>query len=608
MARKVHLGVEFNGSPIYHITHLAINQPINGHHTFELRCSIREQENSLMDAAEAYIGKEIKIEIAPGISVDNTKNYFQGIITNIRLSKHQGAFDEIVYEGFSPTIKMDDGPHAQSFLDKKLKAIVSDVVGKYSLDTTVDPTFSTKIPYFVQYNESSFQYINRLANLYGEWFYYDGTKLYFGKPHQQEANLELVFGRDLSSFDFGLNLSPSKFKLLGYDYLGHKYPESPSASSNVGGLDDYGKTLARSSDEVFSNEPTYVYNHEISSKADLDAFSLNRKAASSGNYVIFNGSSDNHRITLGSIIKVKGKFGDAQGQIMPIEYGSFRIIHITQSIDGTGNYQNHFKAVPASLEKPPVIHKMPIVFCEMQPAEILDNHDPEKLGRVKVQFWWQKATGDETPWIRVAASGAGSGHGAFFVPEKGDQVFVAFEHNNPNRPYVLGSLYHGKSKPEGVADPNNNKKVIKTKSGNQIYLSDEGGSEEIKIENGSNVIVLSLAGSGKISITTAGDMELKAKNIVVTAEANFKLNADNIEMEAKTDLKEKAGGNINIDASSSLDLKAGGTAKMSGQDTEMKANNTATVNGSAEAVLAGAMAKVNGQGIVEVVGTMIKLN
>src|SRR5690606_33960359 len=97
-----------------------------------------------------------------------------------------------------------------------------------------------------------------------------------------------------------------------------------------------------------------------------------------------------------------------------------------------------------------------------------ENHDPEELGRVRVQFQWQKANGDKTPWIRVAASGAGGGYGYFFVPEKGDQVFVGLEHNNPDKPYVVGGLYHGKAKPKGVSDKDNNKKVIQTKSGNII--------------------------------------------------------------------------------------------------------------------------------------------
>lgn len=610
MAEKVKLKVEFDGKPIASINHLSINQPINGHHSFELRCSTKLHASLLTDTLESYIGKKVKIEIGSPEKVkygDDTKNYFNGIVTNIRLSKHQGAFDEIVYEGYGPSILMDDGPHAQSFLDQSLKDIISVVSGKYEVDIQIDPKYAAKIPYFVQYNESSFHYIARLAAIYAEWFYFDGTKMYFGKPHQEESELELVFQKDLTSFDLGLSIVPSKFKLLGYEYLGHQHPDSASTSAKVGGLDDFGKTLARTSDEVFKNEPTVITRHDIASKSDLDTFTLHRKATHASNYVVFNGSSNNHRIKLGSIVKISGKFGDSLGIINPIDYGEYRIIHISQSIDGTGNYHNHFKAVPSSLEMPPVNYQVTEPFCEIQAAEVLDNHDKDELGRVKVQSWWQKPTGDETPWIRVAASGAGAGHGAFFVPEKGDQVLIGFEHNNPNKPYVIGSLFHGKAKPEGVADPNNNKKALKTKSGNQIFLGDEGGSEEIKIENGSNVIHLSLSGSGSISITTDGDLSLSGNNITITAKESFKVTTKDGEINASNDLKHIATNNQNIDGNT-VSIQAKTTASVKGTDVSITGDKSATVNGTATAEISGAKTTVNGKGMVEVVGGIIKLN
>src|SRR5690606_11906540 len=145
------------------------------------------------------------------------------------------------------------------------------------------------------------------------------------------------------------------------------------------------------------------------------------RAGRSGNFVVFNGASDNHGLKPGSIITVKGKIGDADNSAgQDVSYGEYRIIKISHSTDALGNYQNHFKAIPSSLTEPPVNTTVSNPVCEMQPAEVLENHDPEELGRVRVQFQWQKSNGDKTPWIRVAASGAGGGYGYFFVPEKGD--------------------------------------------------------------------------------------------------------------------------------------------------------------------------------------------
>ena len=80
----------------------------------------------------------------------------------------------------------------------------------------------------------------------------------------------------------------------------------------------------------------------------------------------------------------------------------------------------------------------------------MSNDDPKKKGRVQVKMNWQ--SGDmKTSWIRVMTPDAGSSdsvssnRGMVFIPEKGDQVLVGFRHNNPNRPFVFGSLFNGKS-------------------------------------------------------------------------------------------------------------------------------------------------------------------
>ncbi|BCJ63903.1 phage baseplate assembly protein V [Polymorphospora rubra] len=65
--------------------------------------------------------------------------------------------------------------------------------------------------------------------------------------------------------------------------------------------------------------------------------------------------------------------------------------------------------------------------------------DPQNLGRVKLALPWL-APDHETDWAPVGQLFAGPAGGAFFVPEPGDQVLVAFEFGDVRRPYVLGSL------------------------------------------------------------------------------------------------------------------------------------------------------------------------
>lgn len=69
----------------------------------------------------------------------------------------------------------------------------------------------------------------------------------------------------------------------------------------------------------------------------------------------------------------------------------------------------------------------------------------DPLGRVKVKFDWERASpGDEgsSAWVRVAQAWAGKGYGTFFWPRVGNEVLVAFESGDPDRPVVIGSLYN----------------------------------------------------------------------------------------------------------------------------------------------------------------------
>ena len=123
-------------------------------------------------------------------------------------------------------------------------------------------------------------------------------------------------------------------------------------------------------------------------------------------------------------------------------------------------------------------------------ALVTNVQDPQKLGRVKVCF--PRMSGmPESDWARVVQPAAGPGRGFYWLPEVNDEVLVAFEMGQPNRPYVLRGLWNAKDKPmkDAYADDNTTR-MIQTKSGHQIALYDKDGEEKITICDGSGKRVL----------------------------------------------------------------------------------------------------------------------
>src|SRR5260370_25123428 len=79
---------------------------------------------------------------------------------------------------------------------------------------------------------------------------------------------------------------------------------------------------------------------------------------------------------------------------------------------------------------------------------VTDVNDPLRQGRIRVNFPWLEDQ-HQTDWVRIATAMAGDKRGTFFMPELQDEVLVAFEHNNPRMPYVIGFLCNGKDPPPG---------------------------------------------------------------------------------------------------------------------------------------------------------------
>jgi uncharacterized protein involved in type VI secretion and phage assembly len=184
---------------------------------------------------------------------------------------------------------------------------------------------------------------------------------------------------------------------------------------------------------------------------------------------------------------------------------------------------------------------------------VTNNQDPDGLGRVKLQLPWL-ASDAESTWARVAAPMAGAGRGTFFLPEVDDEVLVAFEHGDPRYPYVLGALWNGKDKPpEANADGQNNRRLVRSRSGMTILLDDESGREQVRIadKDGQTAIVISMADK-KVSIASGGDVEIAAPQgtVTVTGKA-VKLSSD---------------GGMDMTASQTLNLE-GGTVNVKGRPT-----------------------------------------
>lgn len=194
----------------------------------------------------------------------------------------------------------------------------------------------------------------------------------------------------------------------------------------------------------------------------------------------------------------------------------------------------------------------------MVTAVVTNNQDPDGLGRLKVKFPWLGES-VESAWARIATPMAGAQRGVYFLPEVDDEVLVVFEHGDMRFPYVLGALWNGKDKPpvSGEQAKGNAVRMIKSRSGHILRLTDEKGKEKIEIEDGKNKLVIDTAAK---TITVSADQDIKLS----APQGQITLSANAIVIEAQSKVEIKSAGSAEIDAKASLDLKASGPANLKG--------------------------------------------
>lgn len=153
---------------------------------------------------------------------------------------------------------------------------------------------------------------------------------------------------------------------------------------------------------------------------------------------------------------------------------------------------------------------------------VVDVVDPESLGRVRVRLSSRKVPEVERSWARLATLMAGEERGTWFVPDKGDEVLVAFGEGDPRRPYVVGALWNSSAGPPESMDTAgmNQRRVIATRGGARIAIDDGTQRVEIRDANGNSIVLeppgISIRCPAKLKVDAA-TIELSAGMLVVGA-------------------------------------------------------------------------------------------
>ena len=226
---------------------------------------------------------------------------------------------------------------------------------------------------------------------------------------------------------------------------------------------------------------------------------------------------------------------------------------------------------------------------------ISDAKDPENAGRVRITFPWLS---DDyvSDWARTVQAGAGKDRGAQVLPEVGDEVLVAFEHGDVNRPVVVGGLFNGvDTMPRGPVDLVDggtgmiNRRSFTSRLGHRVDLVDATGKEGIRATTTDEKLTLVMDHSGaKITVHADGKVVIEGSQGITidSSGSDIDLTGNKISLKATAGVSVDGGGGA-------VDVKAGSTLSLTGASAKLEGSGTTEVKGGALCTIQAGLVKIN---------------
>lgn len=608
--RVVRLDIHVEGKPIKYFKHFRLVQSATKHHDFELilaHDTLGNPENHNLEEAQSLLGKRITIVFKYKDIEGGPERNFIGVITEVGFSQEKGSLGNLVLSGSSPTILLDAAPHIQSFggaQPMSLNSIATEVIkqglGQGKFDFRVDAK-QGNVPYSSQYEETHYNYLARIAEAYGEQFFYDGEVLHFGQLPPQEKPVVLTYGSNLT--DVKIKMKAQHVKPSFYGYSSSKNEKFKGGDAKINHTSDIAKRAYEISEKTFQTPSLRVAPIKASTFMDIDASQKGTAGSKASEVFVTSGNTTVPFLHPGCIADIEMRKTDSSDTTY---FTKLMLIEVTHEVDARGYYDGSFQAIAADtgyIPRP----EFNIPVAEPQFGKVVSNTDPENQGRVQVQFDWQNGS-DTTEFIRVMSPDAGSSEkvgknrGFMSVPEVGDQVIINFVHLHPDRPFVMGGMYHGGIGSGGGTG--NNIMSFSGRSGAELKYDNGAGSMNLKDQGGANMFFDGAGNAttnanknkevnvgnnntvraGNTNMINVGDASVlqmdKNGRVSLTANTEFK-----IVVGASTVIIDKTGKitingkEIKIDAKDSLDLSGNKSTKIGGKKVEITGADEVQING-----------------------------
>ncbi|MEJ0035903.1 MAG: type VI secretion system tip protein TssI/VgrG [Gammaproteobacteria bacterium] len=617
------------------LTSLSGEEEISRPFRFELRL----QADGLIDA-DKVLGKPVGVQLT--IDGKGTKRFFHGVLTefaHVGFGERYHEYYAVLRPAFWLLTRRADCRVLQNMSVPDMFADVCRSAGFNDHRSTLNAAHYEKWEYRVQYRESDFDFLSRLLEQEGIYYYFEHSKDrhelvladdvgkltsvdgYANVPYFPPTNPATQRTRDnLSSFSVMRSFQPGAFASREYDF--------EHAASDIGGASSVAGRKDSSRFELFE----YPSGATKLTAAGVERIAKLRAQQLQVSQSVARAGGDCAGLTPGRVftltdhpqkdlnkkyLVVSARYelrsDEAQSVGISREPTRSQEPQFQVSLDAVDAHEPYR---PARLTPKPLIQGTQtgfVVGSGQKDQEIWT----DKFGRVKVQFHWDRAGHghpEKSCWVRVAQGWAGRNWGMQHVPRIGQEVVVSFLDGDPDRPLVIGSVYNSESMPPYALPDMQTQSGVKSRSSasgtaenfNELRFEDKKGSEEIYlhaekdmqviVENNQTISVgATKKDKGDRTTTIQHDDKLKVGNdltVEITGKETHTITKDRATSAKESDAL-TVGKKYTLTAADQITLECGlakivlkkdGTVEISGKDVKLTGTMKATVDATQTAI------------------------
>ncbi|MFG6489778.1 type VI secretion system Vgr family protein [Roseateles sp. BYS78W] len=590
---------------------------------------------------EKLLGKNAHVSIQLD---DNTKRHLHGVIATAGLDGASGGYAAYRLTLrpwlWLATLRAD----TRIFQNIQIDALIKKVLQPYGGDIEFNlqgsyPTFE----YCVQYRESDFNFVSRLMEQEGLYYYFKHSDSKHTLVVVDKMSAHQPFP-DYDKFKFRQGLGEGQHVGVVSDWRHHFELQSAKTTLNDYNYLTPGTALLKDSTSMHNGAPATleVYDPpgEYLTVAEGQRYAKLRMEEADARYAAVTAKTNLRGVATGCTFSLTDHPRDAENAKYLIV--STRIDVVYSGYEA-GQKDSHFSCSFSAMSANDVFRSQRLTpkphIGGTQSAVVVGPSGEEiytdEHGRIKVQFHWDrlgKKDENSSCWLRVATPVAGKAWGMIALPRIGQEVVVQFVEGDPDRPLVLGSVYNAEQIPPYLLPDHATVSTFRSRSSkqgvaanfNELAFEDKKGEEYIRLHAEKDLLELVKndahleVGNDQYRMVAKNLTEEIGENVARTIGKSFTDTiAENVQLTIGQDTSVDIGGkhgvktgadasyasgaSISVESSAGMDIKVGA-------NLHIKAGANVVIEAGATLTLKGAMINIEGSGPVSITGAMVKVN